>query len=181
MKYTIKQVIKNKDKNKYLFFWGHQPSLDTTITKSCFSQWFESTFKIDGVLYKTAEHYMMAEKAKLFKDEEIRKQIIDAKTPGEAKKLGRLVKNFHQDTWLQKRFEIVVKGNFNKFQQNPTLREFLMNTNTRVLVEASPVDDIWGIGMAQNHRDAYHPEKWKGVNLLGFALMEVRDKLMYNK
>lgn len=174
MKYTIANI---NLENKYLFFWGHQPSKDGTITKTCFSQWWESTFTVDGIIYKTAEHWMMAKKAVLFNDNEILEKIIHSKTPAEAKKLGREVKNYNDALWLANRFEIVKEGNYHKFSQNPDLKTFLINTKDRILVEASPVDAIWGIGMASDHKDSLNPEKWRGLNLLGFALMEVRDEL----
>ncbi|OHT46719.1 MULTISPECIES: NADAR family protein [Flavobacterium] len=174
MKYNIDTIA---PESKFLFFWGHQPSKDGTITKTCFSQWWLSSFKVNGVTYKTAEHWMMAKKAELFNDNEVLNKIIKANSPAEAKKLGRQVKNYDDAIWLENRFEIVKEGNYHKFSQNPDLKAFLLNTDERVIVEASPVDPIWGIGMAGDHKDVLNPAKWKGLNLLGFALMEVRDEL----
>lgn len=162
---------------KYLFFWGHQPQKDGTIGKSCFSQWFDAAFTVDGTSYPTAEHFMMAEKARLFADEGSRARILSAATPAQAKKLGRGVQGFDDTTWNDARFGIVVKGNLAKFSQNPPLAEFLHQTGDRVLVEASPVDRIWGIGMAAAEAEALGPHRWPGLNLLGFALMEVRAAL----
>lgn len=180
MKYTITSIEDISSPIKYLFFWGHQQNKNGEITKSCFSQWWKSNFKIEKIEYKTAEHYMMAEKARLFDDLETRQKIIECNTPAEAKKLGRTVKGFHQTIWEAERFEIVKKGNYHKFLQNRELLNFLIQTDKRVLVEASPVDPIWGIGIAENHHDALNPRKWRGQNLLGFALMEVRDELKNN-
>lgn len=177
MKYTIKNIQNTGKPVKYLLFWGHQPNKDGSISKSCFSQWWQSIFIVKNIIYKTAEHYMMAEKAKLFKDEVAFQKVIECKSPAAAKKIGREVKGFNQDVWLANRFEIVKKANYYKFSQNPELKEFLIKTNKRILVEASPVDKIWGIGLASDHNDAGIPNKWKGQNLLGFALMEVRDQL----
>jgi len=174
MKYNIDNIA---PESKFLLFWGHQPSKDGTVTKTCFSQWWLSSFEVEGVTYKTAEHWMMAKKAELFNDQEILEKIIKCNSPAEAKKLGRKVRNYDDKIWLENRFEIVKEGNFHKFSQNPDLKIFLLSTNDRVIVEASPVDPIWGIGMASDHTDASNPEKWKGLNLLGFALMEVRDEL----
>ena len=165
------------NKVKYLFFWGHQPNKDGSIDKSCFSQWYQASFQIEGVKYQTAEHYMMAEKARLFKDNRSLAKILAASHPGEAKKLGRQVKGFDQDKWLKHRSPIVVRGNVGKFSQNEALKEFLLNTQERILVEASPRDRIWGIGLSQSNPHAEHPYKWRGLNLLGFALMEVRNIL----
>ena len=174
MKYNINTIA---PESKFLFFWGHQPNKDGSISKTCFSQWWLSSFEVDNVIYKTAEHWMMAKKAELFNDNEVLVKIIKANSPAEAKKLGRQVKNYDDKLWLANRYEIVKLGNYHKFSQNKDLKTFLINTKGRVLVEASPVDPIWGIGMATDHKDVSNPEKWKGLNLLGFALMEVRDEL----
>lgn len=174
MKYKIVDIA---PESKFLFFWGHQPNKDGSISKTCFSQWWLSSFEVEGITYKTAEHWMMAKKAELFNDNAVLERIIESNSPAEAKKLGREVKNYDDKLWLANRFEIVKQGNYHKFSQNPDLKEFLINTNDRVLVEASPVDPIWGIGMASDDKDVMNPEKWQGLNLLGFALMEVRDEL----
>ncbi len=160
---------------KFLFFWGHRKS--TTITKSCFSQWYESKFVVNGIEYQTAEHYMMAAKAQLFGDKDIYQQIIESDNAAKAKALGRKVKGFSQRVWEEHRFQIVVRANFHKFSQNQQLANFLINTKQRILVEASPVDNIWGIGLAQDSKNAQHPSRWNGLNLLGYALMETRDIL----
>ncbi len=165
---------------KYLYFWGYRPSKDGTITKSCFSQWFESPFEVDGTQYPTAEHFMMAEKARLFSADDVLQRILVATTPGAAKALGREIKDFAESTWLAHRWQIVVAANYAKFSQNPKLREFLLNTADRVLVEASPVDSIWGIGLAADDPAAENPNTWNGLNLLGFVLMHVREQLRNN-
>ena len=178
MNYT-NQIIVNRFESgenlKFLLFWGHTKS--NLITKSCFSQWFESKFEINGIEYLTAEHFMMAEKVLLFNDKVIHQQIIESSNARKVKDLGRQVKNFNQQIWEENRFEIVVRGNFHKFSQNPKLSEFLRNTKDLILVEASPVDTIWGIGLAQNNADAENPNFWNGLNLLGYALMQTRDIL----
>lgn len=158
----------------FTFFWGHQRSKNA-VTASCFSQWYEAEFVVEGQRYPTAEHFMMAEKAALFDDQEIRAHVLLAPTPNAAKALGRKVRGFNDQLWLQHRYDIVVRANQAKFSQNPELDEYLMRTGSRVIVEASPVDDIWGIGLAQDHTDVNDPNLWKGLNLLGFALMQVRD------
>lgn len=169
--------INKKEKIKFLFFWGHAASKDGSVTKSCFSQWWPSAFTVDGIRYVTAEHWMMAKKAELFNDTEMFEKILEAKSPASAKKLGRQVRNFDPKVWQNECFDIVCEGNYHKFSQHPALNEFLQNTGDKVLVEASPVDKIWGIGMAQDNPHAENPRLWKGSNLLGFALMEVRDRL----
>ena len=180
MNYTLDWLLAKHAANeplKYLLFWGHRPEKDGSVGKGCFSQWWPSAFVVDDITYASAEHWMMAEKARLFGDEAVLAQILAAKTPGEAKKLGRTVRNFVPETWQEACFEIVVAGNYHKFSQHPDLQTYLRQTGDRVLVEASPVDPIWGIGLAQDDPAALDPTRWKGTNLLGFALMVVRDQL----
>lgn len=162
---------------RYLYFWGHRPTKAGAVSKSCFSQWYEAQFSVDGMSYSTAEHFMMAEKARVFGDTSVRERVLAARTPAEAKALGRQVSGFDENVWNEVRFSIVVAANHAKFSQNSSLQEFLMSTGEQVLVEASPVVGIWGIGLAADHADASRPEHWPGQNLLGFALMEVRTRL----
>ncbi len=175
-KEDLSNYINSGNRAKYIFFWGHQKS-GSNISKSCFSQWYESPFEHEGLLYQTAEHFMMAEKSRLFDDEASATNAVAAKTPGEAKKIGRNVKSFNDKLWLENRFKIVVNANYYKFSQDESLKDFLLSTKDRVLVEASPVDKIWGIGLAADNSACENPNLWKGLNLLGFALMEVRDLL----
>ena len=162
---------------KYLFFWGHTPFTKQAVDKACLSQWYEARFEVDGFVYPTAEHFMMAEKARLFQDNQKFHEILKAAHPGEAKKLGRLVTGFEEQVWQEHRFEIVVRGNLAKFAQNPQLGEFLQNSQNRVLVEASPRDQVWGIGLEEKDSRVMNPEEWRGQNLLGFALMKARATL----
>jgi len=162
---------------KYVFFWGHTPSTDGSINASCFSQWFDAPFVVDDVNYPTAEHYMMAEKARLFGDDTTLSKIIAADSPGAAKALGRSVQRFDGAQWDAHRFDIVVRGNVAKFSQHDAMRSFLVGTGERVLVEASPRDRIWGIGLGAANERAQDPRTWRGENLLGFALMAVREQL----
>jgi ribA/ribD-fused uncharacterized protein len=164
------------EKLEYLFFWGHQRPKDG-VTASCFSQWYGAPFVVDDQRYPTAEHFMMAEKAALFGDHEIGMQVLKADSPGAAKALGRKVRGFDEATWVDNRFGIVVRANTAKFAQNPELSQFLRQTGSRVLVEASPVDRIWGIGLAKDNEKVNTPKLWRGLNLLGFALMQVRDAM----
>lgn len=165
------------EKLKFLFFWGHQPSKDGSISKSCFSQWWKSDFLENMDLYCCTEQYMMAGKAKLFNDEEVFEEIMKCKDPKKIKSLGRKVKNFDEEKWNKAKIDIVFKGNYLKFTQNKDLKEFLLSTGNRIIVEASPYDAVWGIKMSENDEFVNNPLKWKGENLLGFILMEVRDKI----
>ena len=162
---------------KYLFFWGHQPTSNGPISKSCFSQWFDAAFVVEGTKYPTAEHFMMAEKARLFDDNDALDRILSSQNPGSAKAAGREVRGFDEGEWIDRRGDIVVAGNLAKFQQNPSLLDYLLKTGERILVEASPVDKIWGIGLTADDPAAENPNLWNGLNLLGFALMKVRKQL----
>ncbi|MEU1709444.1 NADAR family protein [Streptomyces sp. NPDC005706] len=162
---------------RYLHFWGHRPLPDGRIGASCLSQWWPSPFAVEGVGYATAEHWMMAEKARLFGDAEAEHRVLAAEHPAEAKKAGRLVRGFDEAIWERERFRIVVEGSVHKFAAHAGLSAFLRGTGDRVLVEASPVDRVWGIGLAAGDEAASDPERWRGPNLLGFALMEARERL----
>ena len=157
---------------KYLFFWGHR-----TPGPGYLSQWWPSPFTVEGVTYATAEHYMMAEKARLFGDEETAAAVIAAAHPRRAKDLGRRVRNFNEPTWQANRVAIVTRGNEAKFAQNKDLRDYLLGTRNRILVEASPLDRVWGIGLPADDPRAEDVTAWQGRNLLGFALMTTRDTL----
>jgi ribA/ribD-fused uncharacterized protein len=174
---ALKRALEEGFAPKYLFFWGHHPNADGATGKACFSQWFEASFEVDGQRYRTAEHYMMAEKARLFDDATARARILASETPAEAKKHGRAVLGFDDAIWERARFDVVVRANEAKFSQNLAMRNFLQTTGARVLVEASPVDPVWGIGLAATDAAAQDPYTWRGLNLLGFALMEVRSRL----
>ena len=121
---------------------------------------------------------MMWRKACLFGDEESAAQILGARSPAHAKALGRQVAHFDEEVWDKNRWEIVVSGSLAKFASTPDLRAYLVGTKKRVLAEASPVDRIWGIGLAADSPAAEDPTRWRGLNLLGFALMEARARLI---
>ena len=179
MKHEVKDIIKRYDageKLEYVFFWGHHGK-NGQVTKACFSQWFPCNFEVDGIMYNCAEQYMMAEKARVFEDEETRAKILAISDPKIIKALGREVKNFTVEKWTPISKEIVVKGNMHKFAQNIELFQFLHGTGKKILVEASPYDTIWGIGLGREDALKGGVEQWQGENLLGCALMDVRDWL----
>ena len=184
MKYNVQQLVARQtmgEKLNFLFFWGHRPVRDGRVTQSCFSQWWaEDPFKVGDTVYQTAEHWMMAEKARLFDDEKHENLILQSNSPGAAKALGRKIRNFDEVLWNKAKFNIVKMGNIHKFRQ-PNLADFLLATGDKILVEASPTDRIWGIGMEATHPSAPFVHAWRGENLLGFALMEVRDDLLANQ
>ena len=150
----------------FVFFWSGWPS-----------QWHPCRFVVDGIWYSCAEQYMMAEKAALLGDAEVRAQILATASPRQHKALGRKVRGFDADVWDQHCREVVYRGNLNKFQQNAELRWLLAATGTKRIVEASPVDRIWGIGLAADDPRSLDPAQWRGTNWLGEALMRVRDTL----
>lgn len=162
---------------RYLHFWGHRPQRDGSVGAGCLSQWWPAPFTVDGRTYATAEHWMMWHKATLFGDDQVAERVLDAAHPHRAKALGRQVRGFDEATWAARRHDIVVAGSVAKFGQHEELGRFLLGTGERVLVEASPVDRVWGIGLAADDPRAADPARWRGANLLGFALMEARAAL----
>lgn len=162
---------------RFLFFWGHQPNRDGSIGRSCLSQWWPAPFELDGRTFATAEHYMMWGKAMLFDDEASATRILAAEHPKQAKDLGRGISGFDDVRWVAHRYDIVVAGNLAKFGQHAELRDFLLGTGDRVLVEASPLDAVWGIGIGADDPRAADPASWPGQNLLGRALGDVRTAL----
>ncbi len=173
----LRELSDAGEQPKYLLFWGHRPPTASGVGKGCLSQWWPAPFTVDGVVYPTAEHFMMAGKALLFGDSEAAERVVQASQPGAAKALGRQVRGFDEHLWAEQRFGIVVTGNMAKFSQHPQLGQFLLATGDRVLVEASPHDPVWGIGLAAEDERVASPRTWQGLNLLGFALMEVRHRL----
>ncbi|WP_328602623.1 NADAR family protein [Nocardia terrae] len=162
---------------EFLFFWGHTRTPGHEVGKWVLSQWWPIEFTVDGQTYGSAEHFMMAEKARLFGDEPMRTRILASGTPADAKRLGRAISGFDQDTWEAHRYDIVLRGSIAKFGQHDLLRDFLLATTEKVLVEAAPRDTIWGIGLGAENPAAADPSRWRGENLLGFALMDARDAL----
>ena len=159
--------------DQFVFFWG------TNTPNGEFSQWHPCEFEDeDGWRYNCAEQYMMAQKARLFGDDDAFHKIMGLTSPKAIKDMGRKIRNFDQETWDKYKFDIVVKGNFLKFAQNKPLLERLVLTGGRTIAEASPVDCIWGIGMSVRDDGLLNQENWRGENLLGKALMEVRSQLL---
>lgn len=177
-KYDVDWLLQSIEQGKdleYLFFWGHRPSKDGKIGPSCLSQWWPSSFSVAGVTYKSAEHWMMASKARMFKDDEMLERILKASSAAKAEKLGRLIYNVDEVFWAEQRYELAKEGAYHKFVQAPKLKAYLLSTGDKILAESSPLDNTWGIGITRDHKNAPYPGLWPGKGLLGFALMEVRD------
>lgn len=180
MKYNLKWLTAKFDNGEtinYIFFGGHSNEQSEEIGNVVFSQWYHSPFVVDSINYKTAAHWMMAHKAGLFGDHETFHKILMAETSGEVKELGRQVRGFDEMKWNEKKFELVKTGNIHKFNQHKKLKDFLIGTGESVIVEASPTDTVWGIGLNQEVPTIENPYSWPGENRLGFALMEARDFL----
>lgn len=173
----LKQKLEEDHSYKYLFFWGHTKAHNEVVDQSCLSQWFPATFTVNDVTYLTAEHWMMAQKASAFRDKDAELKVLSCETPKEAKEIGRGVKGFDQQVWELIRYNLVVVGNIHKFNQHPDMMEYLLKTGERILVEASPVDAVWGAGLAKDSEKIQNPFNWRGLNLLGFTLSAARDFL----
>jgi len=152
--------------DKHVFFWN-----------GIYSQWHKAPMTIDKNEYNSCEQYMMHQKALLFGDEEIADLIMQEKNPKEQKKFGRMIKGFDKALWDKNCLAIVYEGNLAKFSQNPELRYEMLNTGNRIFVEASPLDNIWGIGLDENAEGIDDPSYWLGLNLLGQALNLVKNQL----
>lgn len=168
---------------QYVLFFGHQPNKSGT---NIFSQWYPIKFfeKFDKhtiIEYGNAEQYMMAHKALLFGDSDNYEKIMNTTNPMEIKRYGRAIKEFDPDIWDDHKFNIVVNGNRLKFGQNKYLMARLLKTSNKFIAEASPYDKIWGIGLTADQAIKIPQEKWPGQNLLGHALMVVRDENLTEK
>nr|WP_154984559.1 NADAR family protein [Paenibacillus xylanexedens] len=153
---------------KFTFFWQ---------TASPFSQWFKANFTVDGVQYTSAEQYMMHQKALLFGDQQIADKIMKTRSASVQKKLGRQVTGFDQTIWESECQRIVYEGNQAKFTQNEDLLAALLATQGTTLVEASPDDRIWGVGLAEEDPRIRDRKTWRGTNWLGEILTRLREEI----
>lgn len=152
--------------SNFTFFWG-----------GIFSQFQPFQIVVNDIMYSCNEQYMMWSKADLFNDERSKKLILAEKNPYNIQALGRGVRGYDQETWDSHKREVVYRGNLAKFTQNEVPKMALKDTGHTIIVEASPKDPIWGIGLPVGHPDTYDPNKWRGTNYLGEALMRVREEL----
>ena len=152
--------------DKHVFFWN-----------GIYSQWYPAPMLIDGIEYTCCEQYMMHQKALTFGDDVVAEMIMATSDPKEQKALGRKVHGFNKEKWDEVCIGIVFRGNLEKFTQNSGLMASLLSTGDRILVEASPYDKIWGIGMAEDAPGIDNPANWKGLNLLGWCITSVRKQI----
>lgn len=152
---------------RFLFFWGAESPL---------SQWHPAPSGYGALTLPTAEHWMMAGKAWVFGDEEMFARITQTPSPASAKALGRKVRGFDVDVWRERSKDVVYLGNERKFSE-PSLRAFLLSTEDATLVEASPLDRIWGIGLGAANPSASRRAHWRGENRLGHILTKLRADL----
>jgi ribA/ribD-fused uncharacterized protein len=156
-------------KEEFVFFWGGE-----------FSQWYKRDMVIDGITYNCCEQFMMAEKARLFGDEEALQSIMEVSNPRRQKAIGRTVQGFVADEWNENARSIVFLGNQAKFTQHQDLEDILLETGTKTIVEASPYDKVWGIGLAADDVRASDRSQWQGTNWLGEAIMKVRETIVFD-
>lgn len=156
---------------EFTFFWHEYEE------NGVFSQWYPAPFTVEGITYRTCEQYMMAKKALLFSDFKYYTLIMEEPDPHKCKHLGKKVRGFEDKIWFSYCDEIVYRANLEKFSRNPALKAALLATGDTILAEASPIDELWGIGHAATDPIAREPAAWKGKNLLGKALMRVRSEL----
>ena len=171
--------LREGNEPEFVFFYGGRT--EGKVGPECLSQWYPSEFSEDGKTFKTAEHYMMYRKALLFEDDDAIESIVESPHPRVAKALGRQIKGYSDTLWSRNRFKAVVAGSILKFSENKNLMEYLLSTGDKILVEASPYDKIWGIGLGVDHKAINNPALWDGTNLLGYALMEARDVIKATK
>lgn len=171
MLYNKRKIANKEVPSDFIYFW--KPSQQYGE----FSQWYMSPFTDGTRTYCCAEQYMMAQKAILMGDTDVLEKIMSTTSPKDMKALGRQVRNFDENIWNEEKYNIVLRASLLKFSQNKTLKEMLYSTGTKVLVEASPYDAVWGISMDAKTAYTTQVHSWRGENLLGFALMEARSTL----
>lgn len=169
---TLSELVKGRVERMAVYFYhpGGQYGF--------MSQWYPSWFREETgerTEYANCEQYMMAKKALQFGDQEMHREIMNTPNPSLMRRLGRQIRGFHENVWNEQKYEIVLQGNMLKFTQNEELKRLLIDTGDSILAEASPTDRIWGIGLSIE--SAERGDRWRGRNLLGDVLMEVRRRV----
>ncbi len=141
------------------------------------SNWYLSDFTVDGIKFSSMEQYMMYQKAVVFKDKDIASQILKTNDVARIKDFGRQVSNYNDSVWNGMRQIVIYKGLLEKSRQNEKLKKALLDTGDDILAECAVSDKIWGIGLSMKDSNKNDIKSWKGQNLLGFALMLVRNEL----
>lgn len=178
--WLIQQIITGETPS-YTCFLSDRCMQNADWDTNCFNENYYAPFKVEGIVYNTVQHWLMAQKAALFYDAVSMEKIIACKTAAHAKLLGSQIKQVDEDVWLANAYALVVKGNVHKFAQHGTLKQKLINTSHSIIVAITPNDCLWGNGMNYQPNQPFNPIKWKGANLLGYALMDVRDILLAEK
>ncbi|MBC8740389.1 NADAR family protein [Paraburkholderia sp. UCT31] len=150
----------------FVFFWSGP-----------FSNWHPASYVRGGISFANSEQDMMYQKALAFGDADVAAEVLRTPNPKAVKALGRLVKGFDDAVWVGMRADVMDRALRGKFCQDPKLAQLLLDTGERMLVEASPYDRVWGIGLAEDHPDVTDPAKWRGLNELGKSLMRVRAEM----
>lgn len=158
-----------KTTDQFVLFWR---------TPEVYSNWHPATFHAGKVLvFANSEQYMMWAKAWIMGDAEMALAMLFETRPRTLKAMGREVQNYREALWVKHRLAVMVSGCYLKFSQNPAMKAELLATGARRLVEASPDDRNWGIGLEESDPRCLDPNQWEGLNLLGEALMIVRELL----
>jgi ribA/ribD-fused uncharacterized protein len=180
MKYDVawlKRLCDGGIQPSFLFFSTRYDATTQANAHMVLSQWYPSPFQVMGQEYAHAAHWMMIQKAKFFGDRRALSDLLSGTDNLEIANRGRNIEGFEAEMWDKVKYDIVLQGNLHKFSQHKSLRAYISDTHPLVLTEANPNDPVWGIGMRENAPGANDPHCWNGLNLLGFALMEVRDIL----
>lgn len=154
--------------NTHLFFYA---------TSEIYSNWHPCRFRYDNMVFSNSEQAMMYAKAKLMKDEASIIKIKKQPDPYLVKRLGRKISPWNESLWISKRLALVSDICYAKFSSNEEFKKILLDTGDLILVEASANDKIWGIGLDETQPEIHNKKKWKGLNLLGQALMNARERI----